>query len=371
MQVIVVEDDPDLLNLHQRYLKKRGYDSIGYLNAEEAWEAYQEHQFPLLITDWVLPNMSGIDLCRKIRQHPEGQYCFILVVTSKNEAKDLQEILDAGADDYVPKPIQFDNFQIRLAIASRQVEHLAQRKKAEKALQAIHAELEQKVLDRTLQLRTLSTHIISIQEEQAARISREVHDVLGQSLTALKMDLEWLRKNQKVIPDHIVTKLDKMDNLIDDTIVTVRRISTELRPGILDDLGLIAAMEWLIQEFEERTSLSCTLDTEPEDFDLDSERSTTVFRICQEALTNIIRHAEATRVGIHIEKNERFIELEVMDNGRGIKEEEANNPHALGLIGIRERLLPWNGEVIFKGREGKGTQVQVKLPLYLEEGNNI
>lgn len=212
------------------------------------------------------------------------------------------------------------------------------------------------------QLRNLSAYLQAMREEERTSIAREIHDELGQVLTALKMDASWLGIKYK---DHepIADKTKSMASLIDSTIRTVKRICTELRPGVLDDLGLIAAIEWQAEEFQKRTGILCEVSFHPDDVTLDGERSTAIFRILQEALTNVIRHAEATRVRVLLEREEGRVLLRVEDNGKGITKDQLSDPRSFGLIGIRERAGFLGGKVRIEGNSGKGTVVTVSLPL--------
>lgn len=219
------------------------------------------------------------------------------------------------------------------------------------------------------QLRALSARLQSAREEEGARIAREIHDELGSALTGLKWDLEWIEKTvskaEADLPSHrlIRDKIDSMTNLLDDTIGAVRRISSELRPGILDDLGLTAAVEWQAQQFQSRTGIGCVCRLCVETVDLDRDKSTAVFRIFQEILTNILRHARASRVEIAMLSTEDSFVLEVKDDGRGIREDEELSVHSLGILGMRERAHLAGGEVDIKGVEGRGTVVTVRVPI--------
>jgi len=212
-------------------------------------------------------------------------------------------------------------------------------------------------------LQDLTWHLQSIREEERTRIAREIHDDLGQTLTALKMDLSWL--NLKLPQDQtvLVEKANSMSRLIYEMIQTIQRISSELRPSLLDNLGLVPAIEWRVKEFQKRTGLICNLIVDPMDITLEKDLSTTIFRILQETLTNVARHAYATRVEISLKKNDGMGVLEVGDNGKGITTEQISNPRSFGLIGIRERVRFWEGEVTFSGIRSKGTTVKVSIPL--------
>jgi two-component system sensor histidine kinase UhpB len=219
------------------------------------------------------------------------------------------------------------------------------------------------------QLRALSARLQSAREEEGTRIAREIHDELGSALTGLKWDLEWIEKtvleSASGSSSHrlLREKITSMTELIDSTINTVRRISSELRPGILDDLGLTAAIEWQAQQFQSRTGIACACNSCVETVDLDRDKSTAVFRIFQEILTNILRHAQASRVEIAMMRNEDDFVLEVRDNGRGIREDEEFGIHSLGILGMRERAHLAGGKVEIKGTQGKGTVVTVRVPV--------
>ncbi len=221
---------------------------------------------------------------------------------------------------------------------------------------------EQRLRDSREQLRALTAHLERVREEERTRIAREIHDELGQALTGLKMDLSWFAArlpNQPALQD----KSAGMLKLIDSTVNAVRRLSTELRPAILDNLGLIAAIEWLAQEFQKRTGVTCEFVTAEEELTLDESRTTALFRICQEALTNAARYAEATAVNIVLEIDEREIHLRIHDNGRGITDAETKATKSFGLIGMKERARLLGGTFTISGAPGRGTTLTVRIPV--------
>ncbi len=222
---------------------------------------------------------------------------------------------------------------------------------------------EQELRNSREQLRNLSTYLQSAREEERTHIAREIHDELGQTLTALKMDLSWLGKHLPADCEPLREKTKTMVNFVDTTIQTVQRISAELRPGLLDNLGLAAAIEWQAKEFRDRTGIACEVTCLPDDIVIDRERSTAIFRIFQEALTNVARHAEATRIVIKMWQETHTLLLKVRDNGKGITREQILDPHSFGLIGMRERVHVWGGKVKIKGVSGKGTVVFISLPV--------
>jgi signal transduction histidine kinase len=213
------------------------------------------------------------------------------------------------------------------------------------------------------ELRQLTAGLLTTREEERTAIAREIHDELGQALTALKMDVAWMgARSPADAPPALRQKLAAMSGLIDDTIVTVRRIATSLRPGVLDDLGLAAAVEWQTQEFEQRTGIACSLRASVDEAAFDPPLSTALFRILQESLTNVARHSRAHLVTVTLEHLGSDVVLEVRDDGIGITAADAANARSIGLAGMRERAQLVGGRLLISGTEGAGTTVRVRVP---------
>jgi len=210
------------------------------------------------------------------------------------------------------------------------------------------------------QLRNLYINLHSAREEERANITREVHDELGQIMTAIKMDIAWLKEKYSDHKDIFEMSLSTLA-LLDATIKSVHRICTELRPDILDHLGLGAAIEWQAEEFQKKTGIQCEVAVQ-EDLEVDGERSTTLFRIFQEALTNVLHHANATKVTASLKGENGKAILEISDNGKGITAKEISKPDSFGLLGMRERVYPWRGKVTIKSNPNQGTIIGVVLP---------
>lgn len=211
------------------------------------------------------------------------------------------------------------------------------------------------------QLRALAAHVESVREQERVRIAREIHDELGQSLTCMGMDLAFLDKQIDAHNKEALARVAALVELVKDTIRCVRRISSELRPSILDDLGLGAAIEWLAHDFQARTGITCSVEV-PEDLSLPFELATPLFRACQEALTNVTRHASATTVSIELGYSSTDIYLVVKDNGRGITDEEIKRHGSLGLLGMKERVTTLGGSLEVEGHPGQGTTVAIQIP---------
>jgi len=215
-------------------------------------------------------------------------------------------------------------------------------------------------------LRELSSHLQNIREDERSSIAREVHDELGQQLTGLKMDLSMLNKKTAVEDKVAREKIAGMIALVDDTVKTVRRIATELRPGILDDIGLTAALDWQSNEFEKRTGIHCKFATELNEIPIEKNLATGVFRVYQEALTNITRHANATLVETSFGMVDDNIVLQVHDNGAGFDSEKVKQKNSLGLIGMKERAIMFDGELNINSEEGRGTTITLQVPMKID-----
>lgn len=226
---------------------------------------------------------------------------------------------------------------------------------------------EERLRDSYERLRALSARVESVREEERAVIAREIHDLLGQALTALRFDIAWLRnrlKSGKTPKAAFAERLDGMADRIEDTIVQVRRISAELRPGVLDELGLFAALEGHADEFASRTGIRCVVHSELSGESLDPGGAIALFRIVQESLTNVARHSRARKVQIRLRGgNGDSLQVEVRDDGRGITEAEARSAASLGILGMRERAHAVGGTLDVTGHPGEGTTVRVQVPV--------
>lgn len=228
--------------------------------------------------------------------------------------------------------------------------------------QAERRRAEEQLEQSQQRLRSLTARLESVREEERIRIAREIHDELGQSLTGVKLELALLRDQIREARPAQFETLESIFHLVDATIQSVRRIATDLRPVVLDQLGLIPAIEWQAQEFQSRTGIRCTLNIYLRSVALSLTGSTAMFRIFQEILTNVARHAQASTVTINLQEQAGSLVLEVRDDGRGVTAEELSDPKSLGLVGMRERALLLGGETAIMGTPGSGTTVRVRIP---------
>ena len=227
---------------------------------------------------------------------------------------------------------------------------------------------EDMLLENEKQLRALATHLQAAREEERTRIAREMHDEFGQMLTAVRMDLSILErmisKNVKEPLNRmsLIEKLSSISELLEKTIRATRRIITELRPAVLDELGLLTAIQWQALEFENRTGIRCRIARLQHDLVLDQNASTNIFRILQEALTNAAKHASPANVIINFHVVGENLMLEISDDGKGMEQERQKDPTSTGLTGIRERVMALNGRFEVSSRRGEGTTLRVSIP---------
>jgi len=361
IRLLFLEDSEADAILVVRELQNRGYqpDFIRVWTAQDFAAALGKRQWELIIADYSMPSFGAMPAL-EILQQTGIDLPFIIV--SGTIGEDLAvEAMHAGAHDYILK----DNMA-RLGPA-------IDRELREARIRAERRQAEQDLRNSREELRALAAHLQCVREEERTAIAREIHDELGQSLTGFKMDLAWMRHRLSATDGELNRRplLEKLGELVlglDDAADLVRKLCTELRPGILDDLGLLPAVEWQAREFSKRTGLPCTVQFEAEQLDLNTDRSTALFRIFQEILTNVTRHAQASRVEASMRQADGQAVLEVADNGRGIDPAKLAGKNSLGLLGMRERAHLLGGDVTIVGRPGQGTTVTVKIPLNESDG---
>jgi signal transduction histidine kinase len=352
IHILMVEDDAADAELTRFALRKGGLQfSLARVETKNDYLKHiEEHRPSLILSDYSLPGFNGQDALNiALQRCPETPFIFVTGTMGEEVAI---ETLKSGATDYVLKT-RLSRLIPAVNRALREAEQRTQHRRAEEQLRESHE-----------QLRALSVYLQSVREEERTRIAREVHDELGQALTSCKLDLSWIASKLPRDLKPLQEKARALTAHIDSTIQTVRRISTELRPGVLDHLGLVAALEWQANEFQTRTGIQCDVHASLGEQLLPQDLNTTFFRIFQETLTNIIRHAGATQVSVSLEQADGCVVMEVKDNGRGITKADIANTKSMGLLGMRERAALLGGAFrIGRVAQGKGTKVTVEIPL--------
>ena len=359
--ILIVDDDPVSIAVMQEILANQGARLVTATSGEEALRKVLDDDFAAILMDVRMPGIDGFTTASMIRERKRSRYTPIIFVTG--HAEDLSAMFKgyrAGAVDFIAKPVIPDVLRSKLQVfmGLHDMNRILNAELAERTM------TEQRLRTSEENLRALATHLQSVREEERIHIAREIHDELGQALTGLKFELNGFARQFE--SDDTPTRNDKQQALnvtIDRIINSVRRIASGLRPEVLDEIGLAAAFDWQAREFQRRTGIRCHVNIAAQFSDPDKDRSTALFRIFQELLTNVARHANATRVNVTLSEGEDALALCVEDNGRGIKETEAHSPRSLGFLGLRERVLAFGGTIEVKGDEGKGTRICVSIPV--------
>src|SRR5215469_15514340 len=351
IHILMLEDNATDAELAGHTLRRGGirFTHTRVETEEDFVRELDDNPPELILSDYALPGFDGY-AALDIAKMKTPNIPFIFVTGTMGEEVAI-ETLKSGATDYVLKH-RLARLVPSVHRALREAQERSERRHAQEQLRESHE-----------QLRALSVYLQHVREEERTRIAREVHDELGQALTSCKLDISLLANK---LPGNLAPLREKAKGLsayIDATIQTVRRIATELSPGILDHLGLIAALEWQANEFQTRTGIKCDVRADLHEPALTADLATAFFRIFQETLTNVIRHAGATHVMVHLKEAAGRIILEVKDNGRGISPEEITNPRSMGLLGMKERAALLGGSFkIGLPSGGKGTLVTVSIP---------
>lgn len=350
IHILMLEDNDTDAELVLHTLRSGGieFSSEQVENRPGFTRALERSPPDVILSDYSLPSFDGYAALAIAQDRcPDVPFLFVTGTLGEDVAI---ETVKKGATDYVLKH-RLSRLVPSVQRALREAAERRERRRAEEQLRESHE-----------RLRALSVYLQHVREEERIRIAREVHDELGQALTGLKLELTWLAGRLPKHLDSLREKTGTMSKRIDETIQIVRRIATELRPGVLDTAGLIAALEWQAQQFEKQTSIPCRVQSFVRETLWDQELNTAFFRIFQETLTNIIRHADATRVEVRFAEMGGSLILMVKDNGRGISDEQTNNLKSIGLLGMRERAALLGGEVRLRGEPGRGTTVTVRIP---------
>jgi signal transduction histidine kinase len=337
--ILVVDDDAKSLMAMRELLQSPGLRVVVANSGQQALECALREDFAVVLMDARMPIVDGFETARRMREHERARHTPIIFLTGAYEdPPSMFRGYEAGAVDYIVKPPVPEILRSKIGV---------------------FVELYNKSAD----LRALAARVQSVQEEEQRRIAREIHDELGQALTALKMDLSWLMGRLPPESAQLLEKTRSMSAQIDSMVHSVRELAARLRPEVLDELGLPAAIKWQAREFQLRAGIRCDVTLPVEEFALDQERATALFRIFQELLTNVIRHAAATKVEVVLRYAEGSLLLEVIDDGSGIVETAIRSPSSLGLLGMRERAAPFGGRLEISPRRGRGTSVRVLIPV--------
>jgi signal transduction histidine kinase len=352
--ILVVDDSPAKQKAIVSIVSRMGLDVTTASSGREALRLLLKQDFAVILLDVKMPVMDGFETATLIHGRPRSAHTPIIFVTAEADS-DSERFLayTMGAVDYIFSPIVPEVLCAKLRVF---VDLFYMQRKL--ILQADELRQSKQLL------RQLASHQEMIKEEERKRIAREVHDELGQNLLALRIDASMLHARTASMHPRLNEKAAHALNHIDTTIKSVRSIINNLRPPVLD-LGLQAAIEWQIQEFRRRSGIACDLTIVTEEFDsnLDEKCATALFRILQESLTNVIRHAKASKVDVVLSKESGWLGMQISDNGIGLRQDQTKRGQTFGLQGIDERIQMLGGELKIESMSGKGTSLTISLPV--------
>ncbi len=352
LRILHLEDDPLDAELVECALEEEGTAcNIRRVDTRDDFiTTLDKGDFDIILSDYSLPGFNGFSALDIAKERcPDIPFIF---VTGKMGEELAIETLRYGATDYVLKT-GIARLASSVQRALRETRERSERRKAVMELRKSHE-----------QLRSLAAHLQSAREEERTNIAREIHDELGQALTALKIDLSLIaEKLQNGNGNATLVEQLKADvDIVNSTILTVKKICTELRPAILDHLGLGAALQWQAEEFQKRSGIKCEVTLKPYNITADRDQATVLFRIFQEALTNVLRHSKATNVKAVLTEQDNSIMLQIADNGVGFTVEQLSKANSFGLVGMRERVHICNGELRISGRPNEGATITALIP---------
>lgn len=351
LKILHLEDTPTDAELVERELKKGGieFEKLVVDNRDAFENALDKFVPDIILSDHSLPSFDSAGAIALVKlKCPQTP---VILVTATVSEEFAVNILQEGAADYILK----SNLKRLPSSVQKAIE------KSRMIRERQHAEEELK--HSYLQIRKLASHLQNIREEERASMAREIHDELGQQLTALKLDIAWLIIKMKNAEAPIVEKMTGMEKLLSTALLTVKKLASELHPALLDKLGLIEAIRWQSKEFEKRTGIKITLEMPEELEGISSKTNIALFRIYQEALTNVARHSGATNVCCTLKKQNDDLYFTITDDGKGFDVTLTEQRHSLGLLGMRERSVMIGGKYQITSEPGKGTKVEATLPV--------
>jgi signal transduction histidine kinase len=349
--ILVIDDQEEILISTRYLLEREGHKVLTASSALEGVALFRTHSIQLVIVDYLMPQINGEQCIEEIRKLDEDVQ--ILLQTGYSGEHPPRDMLRALAiQGYHDKSEGPDRLLLWVDVALKAAAQLKKVREAEQAMADAHA-----------QLRRLSARLLHIQEKERERISRELHDHLGQLLTAVGMNLDWVLRRCPGEPHPIHDRLQETRQLVQDVMLATRELSVSLRPGELHGLGLEAALQAYLSDFERRSGLSVHFASTFANQEIPSEVATNIYRIVQEALTNVVRYAEASTVRVVLEHMSSRLRVSVRDDGKGFDLHHVTDPHAVGLIGMQERARMLGGQLAIHSTPGAGTMVQVDIPL--------
>ena len=349
--ILVVDDSSMNLEIITAQLEKRGYIALVARSGQEAVERAESAHPDLILLDVLMPGINGFETCRRLKQRDATRDIPVIFMTALTATDDKIEGFRVGAVDYVTKPINAEEVATRVETHLK-LDALRRRQAAQ------NRQLREEMAAREQEMRAKREEA---REDERKHIARELHDELGQHLSAIRLELSFVRMRWGTDNPELREKVQSVQETIDGVIGLVRDLVTRLRPVVLD-MGIASALEWLICEFRMSSEVTCDLQIDEQVADLDPWQTSTVFRLVQESLTNIGRHAHARNVQVSLQRQSAAYVLTISDDGLGFDPTKIGIK-SLGLQGMRERAEMLGGQFDLRTRPGDGTSIVVTFPI--------
>jgi signal transduction histidine kinase len=352
--ILVVDDQEETLISNRLLLEREGHRVLTASSGEEALALFHGGEVHLVIVDYFMPRMSGEEVVQAIReQDSDVQILLQTGYAGEKPPREMLRLLDIqGYHDKTDGP---ERLLLWVDVALKAAEQLKRIRDAEQEIAASRSQLQE-----------LSARLLRLQEEERERISRELHDHLGQLLTALGMDVEWVLGHCPTEFSSVHERLQEATHLVQEAVHVTRELSATLRPGELKGLGLEASLRKYLRDFGRRSGLEAAFSSNLQEHALPSEVATNIYRIVQEALTNIARHAAATQVHVSLSCTEKKLTLRITDDGKGFDPVRISDSHAVGLVGMQERTRLIGGTLAIRSQPGAGASITLEVPLLVE-----
>lgn len=359
-EVMVVEDTSASLALLCELLTQADYTVRPAPGGAMALRSAQASPPDLILLDIRMPGIDGYEVCRRLKNDARTRDIPVIFLSALRDEADTLHGFALGAVDFIAKPYRPEEVlaRVRTHAELRRLQNGLEERVRERTAQLLAAQAS--LFDSQSRLQELTGFLQKVREEERTRIARELHDELGQALTSLRIDLGWLRGKFENSGTAVVDRVSGAYTLVERTIEALRRISEGLRPGMLDVLGLAAAVEHHVTQFEERNGITCSLTMNREEFAIDGELATGIFRLVQEALTNVMRHAAASHVSVGIDDDAGNIRVWIEDDGQGFQPKL--DKKTFGLLGMQERVKMLGGNIEIMSQPGQGSRIFATFP---------
>ncbi len=350
--ILIADDHRATRHMIRSIFDKDGINVLEAENGRTALDIFISSLPDIVLLDIIMPGMDGLETCARLKKMPGGDQVPVLIFTGQDEGEAAERAFQAGASDFVTKPINLAELRHRI----RRLFYLRELEENRKAA-------EQNLKSSFEKMQALSQKILQAYEEERVRLARELHDEVGMALTTVKLDLQLLNKEISAFDNKFAQRLVSSVELVNNSLDIIRSKAATLRPPALDDLGLIAVVQNMLHELSRLSGIGAELITSGAVPQLSTEIETALYRCIQEALTNVARHSEAKNVVVKMIWNQNDACISITDNGIGFNGDTADiSPVSMGLQGMKERVSLLSGELVIKTSPGNGTDIQIKIP---------